>query len=61
MTTAWPKGSMRFEFRSPPGNVKKKYISREGEPPSTFIARILKDREKKGATIYQYLKQEMDL
>jgi len=51
---------MTFEFRSPPGCVEKKFISKQDEPPSLFIARIIKNREQKGAIIYPYLKDEME-
>lgn len=57
---AWPRGSMVFEFRDPPGYIDKKYVSKKGEPPSEFLARILKDRVKKGAIIFPYLKIQME-
>jgi len=56
----WLAGSIVFEFKSPPGYVDKKYVSEEGEAPSNFLARILRDRMKDGAVIYPYLKMEME-
>ena len=51
---AWPYGSMTFTIND------RRYISKTDEPPSEFIARIIKSRENMGANIWPYLKMDME-
>lgn len=47
----WPAGTMRFQVYLYGNKRPKTYISRDNEPPSDFIFRILSDESKPHARI----------
>ena len=68
--TTWDRGAMTFSctWCKPPKmnfdewmmtGEARRWVSKKGEVPSQFIARIIADMEKEGARVWDYLEDEM--